>query len=106
MNKAVISVILGIISLTLGPFALIPSAIGLFLGIKALKIPASSISIPVGYKGKVGEKEVSAQPFVSSKLFVWVGLVLNAIALFFAVIAVVAFIAVGSGFFFLQRFIK
>lgn len=106
MNKAIVSIILGIISLMLGPFGLISSAIGLFLGIKANKAPSSTVSIPLGYKGKVGEKDVSVQPFLSSKYLVWIGIILNGIALFFALIAVLTLLTVAGGFFFLQGLIK
>lgn len=99
MNKSIVSIILGVIGLMLGPFGLIFGGIGLFLGIKALKNPSKEKYVPIA---KVGGKQVQIKSFMSTPWPAYIGIVLNALVLFFALIALLSLGLVGGLFFFSQ----
>lgn len=106
VNKAIISIVLGIVGLMLGPFGLILGAIGLFLGVKALKSPSQDITLPVGYKGSLGGKQASVQPFISSKWLAYISIVLNGIVVLFGIIALAGLGLIGGLFLFGQSLPK
>lgn len=106
VNKAIISIVLGVVGLMLGPFGLILGAIGLFLGIKALKAPHQDITLPVGYKGSLGGKQASVQPFMNSKWLAYISLVLNGIVVLFGIIALAGLGLIGGLFLFGQSLPK
>ncbi len=95
MNRVWAAIILGIVSFLFsitGPLALLLAIPGLLLGISGLKLPAREISIPVGYKGKLGRKTIKAQPFLSTKYLVFMAIGINAFAGMISLLAAIPFL--------------
>lgn len=102
MKKLVAAYILGILSFVMaitGVFSLFLSIPGLILAISSLKAKSKDITMPIGYKGKVGGKKVSAQPYVSTRYLSYIAIGLNIFSIAISVITTLflaAFFAVGT----------
>ena len=80
MKKLLGAYFLGIISFVMsivGVFALLFSVPGLILAILSLKIPEKKVSIPLGYQGRVGKKNFTAMPFMTTRYLSFVAIGLN-----------------------------
>lgn len=90
MNRVVASFVLGFIfflfSIT-GPISLLLSIPGLFLAISMLKAPEKEISLPVGYKAKIGGKSIRAQSYFTSKYLTFAAIGINLFSMAVAVLA-------------------
>ena len=106
MSKVIFSIILGVIGLISGPFGVLPSGIGLFLGIKALKLPSQEITMPYGLKGEVGGKDVNIKPVMNSKWPVYIAVGINGVALFLSLLAWIGLGLFGGLFLFSQNLPK
>lgn len=98
MNKLVISYILGILSFVMaitGVFSLFLSIPGLVLAIMSLKLPEKKVVIPLGYQGRVGRKNLTAQPFMTTRYLSYIAVGLNifsiAVSLFATAVIAVLF---------------
>jgi len=103
MKKLIASYILGILSFVMamtGVFSLLLSIPGLILAIMSLKLPEKKIAIPLGYQGKVGRKNFTAAPFMTTRYLSFIALGLNifsiAVSLFATAILAALFTA-GAG---------
>ncbi|OGG15188.1 hypothetical protein A2773_04860 [Candidatus Gottesmanbacteria bacterium RIFCSPHIGHO2_01_FULL_39_10] len=102
MGKLIAAYILGITSFVFsitGAFSLFLSIPGLILATAALKLPEKKINIPVGYQGKVGRKNISAQPFITSRYLAYIAVILNVFSIatsLFASFALLALFTVGT----------
>lgn len=84
MKNTIKSLALGSVAFVLSFTVIIPILLavpGLIIGINALKDDSQPIKMPVGYAVKIGEKEVTAQPFFSSKYLTYIAIGINAIGL-------------------------
>lgn len=102
MKKLVAAYILGILSFVMaitGIFSLFLSIPGLALAIMSLKMPEKKVVIPLGYQGRVGKKNLTAQPFMTTRYLCYIAVGLNvfsiAVSLFTTAI-VVALFTTGS----------
>ncbi|MBI2442531.1 MAG: hypothetical protein HYV40_01320 [Candidatus Levybacteria bacterium] len=80
MNKLLTSYILGIASFVLaitGIFSLFLSIPGLVLSVLSLKMPEKKVTIPLGYQGKVGRKNFTAVPFMTTRYLSFIAIGLN-----------------------------
>lgn len=100
MGRLIISYILGIVSFVMaftGAFSLFLSVPGLILAIKSLKMPEKKVVIPLGYQGRVGKKNLTAQPFITTRYLSFVAVLLNvfsiAVSLFTTAILAALFTA-------------
>ncbi len=89
MKKLIGAYILGILSFVMaitGLFSLLFSIPGLILAINSLKLPEKKVTIPLGYQGKVGKKNFTAVPFMTTRYLSYIAIGLNgfsiAVALF------------------------
>lgn len=102
MKKLFLAYVLGILSFVLsitGIFSLFLSIPGLFLAISSLKSKQKEMTLPIGYKGKLGNKKVSAQPYISTRYLSYTAIGLNAFSIAVSVITtlfLVAFLAAGT----------
>ena len=101
MNKLIIAYIPGILSFLFaitGIFSFLFSIPGLILAIGSLKSPEKTITIPIGYQGRVGKKKLTARPFMTTRYLSYIAIGLNvfsmAVALF-ATLSVVALFTAG-----------
>lgn len=95
MNKLLCAYILGILSFVMaitGVFSLFLSIPGLILAISSLKDKEKRISMPIGYEGTVGKKNMSARPFMTTRYlsYVAIGLCVFSIAVSLFATAVIA----------------
>lgn len=69
-----------------GVFSWFFSIPGLILALMSLKMKEKKVIIPLGYQGKVGKKNLTAQPFMTTRYLSFIALGLNvfsmAVALF------------------------
>lgn len=100
MNKLIAAYILGILSFVMaitGIFSLFLSIPGLALAIMSLKTPEKRVVIPLGYQGKVGRKNLTAQPFMTTRYLSYIAVGLNvfsiAVSLFATAIIAALFTA-------------
>lgn len=100
MSKLVISYILGVLSFIMamtGVFSLFLSIPGLLFAIASLKQPEKKINIPLGYQIKVGKKNFTAQPFMTTRYLSYIAVGLNifsiAVSLFATAIVAALFTA-------------
>ena len=100
MSKLLVAYILGILSFVMaitGIFSLFLSIPGLFLAISSLKLPEKKVIIPLGYQGRVGKKNLTAQPFMTTRYLSYIALGLNvfsiAVSLFATAIFAILFTA-------------
>lgn len=102
MGKLIAAYILGILSFVMaitGVFSLFLSIPGLVLAIVSLKIPEKKVVIPLGYQGRVGKKNLIAQPFMTTRYLSFIAIGLNAFSIavsLFATAVVVALFTAGS----------
>ena len=102
MNKLIAAYILGILSFVMaitGIFSLFLSIPGLLLAFMSLKMPEKKVVIPLGYQGKVGKKNITAQPFMTTKYLSYIALGLNIFSIavsLFATAVVAALFTAGS----------
>lgn len=102
MTKLIIAYILGILSFVMaitGVFSLFLSIPGLILSIMSLKDKEKKITIPIGYQGRVGKKNISAQPFVTTRYVTFVAIGLNAFSMavsLFTTAIIAALLAAGT----------
>lgn len=89
MKKLIGAYILGILSFVMaitGLFSLFLSIPGLVLAIMSLKVPDKKVTIPLGYQGRVGKKNFTAVPFMTTRYLSYIAIGLNgfsiAVALF------------------------
>ena len=101
MKKLLIAYILGILSFVMavtGVFSLLFSIPGLILAVSSLKIPEKKVAIPLGYQGRVGKKNFSAVPFMTTRYlsFIAIGLNIFSIAIsLFATFTILALFTAG-----------
>ena len=81
MNRAIISVILGILSLIIPIIGILISIAGLILGIVSLRDKSKDIVFPIGYKVMSNKKTTNVHPYISGKYVSIVGIGLCAISL-------------------------
>lgn len=102
MSKLLIAYILGILSFVMaitGVFSLFISIPGLILAIMSLKIPEKKVGIPLGYQGRVGKKNFTAQPFMTTRYLSFIALGLNVFSIgvsLFATAIIAALFTAGS----------
>lgn len=102
MQKLLTAYILGIISFLFalaGIFSFFFSVPGLFLAISSLKLPEKKIHIPIGYEGRLGNKKLSARPYVTSRYLAYIAVVLNIFSMAvaaFATFSVIALFVAGT----------
>ncbi len=102
MNKLIAAYILGILSFVMaitGIFSLFLSIPGLLLAFMSLKMPEKKVVIPLGYQGKVGKKNITAQPFMTTKYLSYIALGLNIFSIavsLFATAVIAALFTAGS----------
>ena len=102
MNKLIVAYILGILSFVMamtGVFSLFLSIPGLIFAIQSLKSPAKDIPLPVGYKGKLGRKKISAQPYLSTHYFSYIAVGLNSFSIvvsLFTTAVIIALFTAGT----------
>ena len=80
MKKLLGAYLLGILSFILsivGVFALLFSVPGLILAILSLKMPEKKVTIPLGYQGRVGKKNFTAMPFMTTRYLSFIAIGLN-----------------------------
>jgi len=101
MKKLVAAYILGLVSFVMamtGVFSLFFSIPGLILAIMSLRLPEKKIVIPLGYQGKVGRKNLTAQPFMTTRYFSFIALGLNIFSIavsLFATAVIAALLSAG-----------
>lgn len=100
MSKLIIAYILGIISFVMaitGVFSLFLSIPGFILAVMSLKLPERKVNIPLGYQGRVGKKNFTAQHFMTTRYLAYVAVGLNifsiAVSLFATAIIAALFTA-------------
>lgn len=100
MRKLVAAYILGILSFVMvvtGIFSLFLSIPGLFLSIMSLKMSEKKVGIPLGYQGRVGKKNFTARPFMTTRYLSFIAIGLNcfsiAVSLFATAIIAALFTA-------------
>jgi len=102
MKKLIVAYILGILSFVMaitGIFSLFLSIPGLIFAVISLKMPEKKVVIPLGYQGRVGKKNLTAQPFMTTRYlsFIAIGLNIFSIAVsLFATFAIFALFAAGA----------
>ncbi|OGH11969.1 MAG: hypothetical protein A2857_05985 [Candidatus Levybacteria bacterium RIFCSPHIGHO2_01_FULL_36_15] len=102
MNKLIIAYIFGILSFVMavtGVFSLFFSIPGLILGVMSLKMPEKKVIIPLGYQGRVGKKNITAQPFMTTKYLSYIAIGLNVFSMavsLFATVVVAALFTAGT----------
>lgn len=102
MNKLIVAYILGILSFVMaitGAFSLFLSIPGLFLAIMSLKMREKKIVIPLGYQGRVGKKNITAQPFMTTRYLSYIAVGLNIFSIvvsLFATAVIAALFTVGT----------
>lgn len=90
MNKLIAAYVLGLLSFVMaitGVFSLFLSIPGLILAMMSFKMPEKKIVIPLGYQGKVGKKNLTAYPFMTTRYLSYVALGLNLFSIAVAVFA-------------------
>lgn len=96
MNKLIAAYILGILSFVMaitGVFSLFLSIPGLILAIMSLKDREKKIKIPIGYQGRVGKKNITAQPFMTTRYLSYIALGLNVFSIAVSLFATAIFAA-------------
>lgn len=102
MNKLLAAYILGIVSFVMaitGVFSLFFSIPGLILAIMSLKLPEKKVGIPLGYQGKVGKKNFTAQPFMTTRYLSFIAIGLNCFSIavsLFATAVIAALFTAGT----------
>lgn len=102
MKKLIAAYILGVLSFVMavtGIFSLVLSIPGLLLAIASLKIPEKKVLIPLGYQGKLGKKNLTAQPFMTTRYLSYIAVGLNGFSIavsLFATAIIAALFAAGS----------
>jgi uncharacterized membrane protein YhaH (DUF805 family) len=102
MSKLLVAYILGILSFVMamtGVFSLFLSIPGLVLAVKSLKDREKKITIPIGYQGRVGKKNITAQPFMTTRYLSYIAIGLNVFSIavsLFATAVIAALFTVGT----------
>lgn len=102
MSKLLGAYILGILSFVMaitGVFSLFLSIPGLLFAIASLKMPEKKVGIPLGYQGRVGKKNFTAQPFMTTRYLSFIALGLNVFSIavsLFATAVVAALFTAGT----------
>lgn len=102
MKKLLLAYILGVISFVMaitGIFSLFLSIPGLILAIMSLKDKEKKVIIPLGYQGRVGKKNITAQPFMTTRYLSYIAVGLNAFSMavsLFATAVIVALFTAGT----------
>jgi len=102
MKKLIAAYILGLLSFVMaitGVFSLFLSIPGLILAIMSLKLPEKKVIIPLGYQGKVGKKNFTAAPFMTTRYLSFIALGLNIFSIavsLFATAVLAALLTAGA----------
>ncbi len=102
MKKLVVAYILGVLSFVMaitGIFSLFLSIPGLVLAIMSLKMPEKRVVIPLGYQGRVGKKNLTAQPFMTTRYLSYIAVGLNVFSIavsLFATALIAALFTAGA----------
>lgn len=102
MSKLFVAYILGILSFVMaitGVFSLFLSIPGLVLAVMSLKDPEKRVNIPIGYQGRVGKKNFTAAPFMTTKYLSFIAIGLNCFSIavsLFATAVVVSLFTAGT----------
>lgn len=102
MSRLIAAYILGVLSFVMamtGVFSLFLSIPGLLLSIISLKLPEKKVIIPLGYQGRIGRKNLTAQPFMTTRYLSYIAIGLNAFSIavsLFATAVVIALFTAGS----------
>jgi len=102
MKKLIAAYILGLISFVMaitGIFSLFLSILGLILAIMSLKMPEKRVVIPLGYQGKVGKKNFTAKPFMTTRYLSYIAVGLNVFSIvvsLFATAVIAALFTAGT----------
>lgn len=102
MNKLSVAYVLGILSFVMaitGVFSLFFSIPGLILAVTSLKVPEKKVVIPLGYQGKVGKKNFTAVPFMTTRYLSYIAIGLNIFSIavsLFATAVIAALFTAGT----------
>ena len=102
MNKLIAAYILGVLSFVMaitGVFSLFLSIPGLILAIMSLKMPEKKVIIPLGYQGRVGKKNFTAAPFMTTRYLSYIAVGLNVFSIvvsLFATAVIAALFTAGA----------
>lgn len=96
MAKLFSAYILGILSFVMaitGLFSLLFSIPGLVLAIMSLKVREKKVTIPLGYQGKVGKKNFTAVPFMTTRYLSYIAIGLNGFSIAVALLTTFTILA-------------
>ncbi|MDP3940974.1 MAG: hypothetical protein Q8Q49_01555 [bacterium] len=90
MKKLLAACILGILSFVMaitGVFSLFLSIPGLILAVMSFKDREKKVTIPLGYKGRVGNKNFTAAPFMTTRYLSYIAVGLNVFSMAVSIFA-------------------
>lgn len=102
MKKLLAAYIFGILSFVMaiaGVFSLFFSVPGLILAVMSLKMPEQKVNIPLGYQGRVGRKNFTAYPYMTTRYLSYIALGLNIFSIavsLFATAVIAALFTAGA----------